>query len=491
VQSSSPPKFKVRILLASSEVFPFSKTGGLGDAVGALAKALAAAGHEVLVVTPFYRDVRALNLATRVVDWRFDVTLGTHRHLEARLHEFRLNPRLTINFIDQPDFFERGGIYSEHGHDYRDNAERFIFFSKCAAHLARHAPFKPDVVHGHDWPTGILPALIQQERVAGRWPNCPRAFLTIHNLAYQGVFPRHAFALTGLPAHYFHVETAEYFGQVNFLKTGIATADGITTVSPRYAREIMTQEYGAGLDGILRKRQKSLVGILNGVDYDEWNTTKNPRLAASYSEQDLTGKATCKASLQKELRLPVNASVPMFGTVTRLVEQKGINLLIGALEEMLTSPMQFVLLGSGDANYQSALHALRSRFPDRISFRIGYDDTLAHQIEAGSDFYLMPSRFEPCGLNQLYSLRYGTIPIVRRTGGLDDTVVDASDDIVSANGIKFTEAAPQVLAKSIRKAQLLFEDTELLNRYRRSGMRADFSWDRSVRHYVKVYAPTS
>jgi starch synthase len=477
----------VRILLASSEVFPFSKTGGLGDAVGALAKALAAAGHEVLVVTPFYRDVRALNLETRVVDWRFDITLGTYRHVEARLHELRLNARLTVNFIDQPEFFERAGIYGEHGHDYRDNAERFIFFSKCVAHLARHAPFKPEVVHGHDWPTGILPALIQQERVAGRWPNCPRVCLTIHNLAYQGVFPRQAFALTGLPPHFFHVETAEFFGQVNFLKAGIATADGISTVSPRYAREIMTQEYGAGLDGILRKRQNSLVGILNGVDYGEWNTSNNPRLIAPYDAQNLTGKAICKAALQKELLLPVNAAVPVFGTVSRLVEQKGIDFLIGALEEMLASPMQFVLLGSGGANFQSALHALRSRFPDRIAFRIGYDDALAHQIEAGSDFFLMPSRFEPCGLNQLYSLRYGTIPIVRRTGGLDDTVIDASDDIISANGIKFSEASPHVLAKAIRKAQLLFEDNGLLNRYRQNGMQADFSWDQSIRHYIKFY----
>jgi len=476
----------VRILLASSEVFPYSKTGGLGDAVGSLGKALAAAGHQVIIVTPLYRGIRELCPGLKPVDWNFNLPLGT-RPLTADLFRQDVSSNLQIYFVNQPSLYDRSGIYGEHGTDYRDNADRFIFFSKCVVHLAHHLPFKAEVVHAHDWPTGVIPALIQHEHLAGRWKNPPRVCQTIHNLAYQGVYPRQAFTLTNLPPQYYGVETSEYFGQFNFLKLGIATADVVTTVSPRYAREITTQEFGAGLDGLLRKRQSALVGILNGVDYDEWNTTQNKRLAAPFSADNIAGKAICKDALQKRLGLPVVSTIPIFGTVSRLVEQKGIDLTIGALEEMLAAPMQFVLLGSGAPHYEQALADLKRKFPDQVRFEIGYDDWLAHQIESGCDYFLMPSRFEPCGLNQLYSLRYGTIPIVRRTGGLDDSVVDASDDIVSANGIKFSEATPHALAKAIRKALLLFQEKELLQRYQRSGMRCNFSWDRAVSDYELAY----
>lgn len=476
----------MRILLASSEIHPYSKTGGLGDAVGALGKALAHAGHDVVLVTPLYRGVRERFPGLRAVDWKFDLPLGVRR-VDAKLLALTVNPRLTVYFIDKPEYFDRGGIYNDSHGDFGDNAERFIFFSKCVVNLAHHLPVKPEVVHVHDWPVGLVPLLVQHEHLAGGWQKPPRTCLTVHNLAYQGVFPRATFQLTNLPATYFHPETTEFYNQLNCLKAGIACADAVTTVSPRYAREITTQEFGAGLDGLLRKRQHVLHGILNGVDYEEWNTTHNTALAAAFSADNIAGKAVCKAELQKRFKLPVNAAAVLFGTVTRLADQKGIDVTLGALEEMLAAPIQFVLLGSGSKNYEHALQALANRFPDRMAVQFGYDHALAHQIEAGCDFFLMPSRFEPCGLNQLYSLRYGTIPIVRRTGGLDDTVIDATDNAEQANGIKFQEPAPHALAKAMRKALLLFQDKPLLARYRQGGMAANFSWARAVKEFEAVY----
>jgi starch synthase len=476
----------VRILLASSEVYPYSKTGGLGDAVGALGKALARAGHEVMIVTPLHRGVRERFAGLQRIDWNFDLPLGSKR-VDASLFALKVITRLNVYFIDKPEYFDRPGIYNDNGGDYGDNAERFIFFSKCVVHLARHLPQKPQVLHVHDWPVALVPMLVQQEHRTGGWTSPPRLCLTIHNLAYQGVFPRAAFHLTNLPANAFHPETMEFYGQMNCLKAGIACADVVTTVSPRYAREITTQEFGAGLDGLLRKRQHALTGILNGVDYDEWNTLENPLIAAPFSAENISGKAACKAALQKRFGLSTDARIPVFGSVTRLADQKGIDITIGALEEMLAAPMQFVLLGSGSANYEHALRDLADRYPGKVGVQLGYDHSLAHQIEAGCDFFVMPSRFEPCGLNQLYSLRYGTVPIVRRTGGLDDTVIDATDDVATADGIKFLDPSPQALAKSMRKALLLFQDQGLLARYRANGMTANFSWAKAVTEFEAVY----
>ena len=476
----------MKILLASSEVHPYSKTGGLADAVGALGKSLARAGHQVGIVTPLYRGIREAFPALRRVDWKFDFPLGTQR-IAAELWALEPSPRLTIYFIHQPGYFDRAGIYGENGGDYWDNGARFIFFSKCVAHLARYLPWQPEVLNVNDWQTGIVPALVLHQARTTGWANRPRTVLTIHNLAYQGWFPASAYALANLPPEFYRAEGAEHFGQLNCLKAGIAFADVLTTVSPRYAREITTQELGEGLDGLLRKRQSALLGILNGVDYDEWNPAADPHLAAPYSAADLAGKTLCKAALQQEMGLPVEPQTPLFGTITRLAEQKGVDIQLGALEEMLASGIQFVLLGSGSADYERAWRKLAARFPKQAALRIGYNHALAHRIEAGCDFYLMPSRFEPCGLNQMYSLRYGTVPIVRRTGGLDDTVVDAIDNPALANGIKFTEYSAPVLARAIRKALVLYADAALLRHYQQNGMAADFSWARIVEQYVGAF----
>lgn len=475
----------MKILLASSEVHPFSKTGGLADMVGALGKALVQAGHEAAIVTPLYRGLRQKFPQLRPMDWRFDLPLGPD-WVHGGLWTATLDGGPTVYFVEQPHFFDRPGIYHEQNISYPDNDARFIFFSKCVAQLARYLPWRPDLVHVHDWQTGLVPALLQQQRDEG-WGNPPPTCLTIHNLAYQGVFGADAYKLTNLPARFFNPEGAEYFGMLNCLKAGIAFADVITTVSPRYAREITTEEFGCGLDGLLRRRRSHLFGILNGVDYADWNTTKNPSLFKGYSVTRMAGKKTNKTELQKELGLDVDEAAPLFGTISRLAEQKGVDIELGALEEMLNSAMQFVLLGSGSPDYEKAYQALARRFPGKVAVKIGYDEKLAHRIEAGCDFYLMPSQFEPCGLNQMYSLRYGTIPIVRATGGLDDSVVDYTQDAQRANGIKFHEYSPRALAKAIRKAMSIYYQPELFRRFRRNAMRADNSWEQTVNEYVKVY----
>jgi starch synthase len=476
----------LRILLASSEVHPYSKTGGLADMAGALAKALAQEGQRVGVVTPLYRGIREKHPEIARSEWRLDLPLG-YRRVGADVWVLAVNAWLTLYFVDQPDFYQREGIYGEHGVDYADNAERFIFFAKCVAHLARLLPWHPQVLHAHDWQTALAPLFIWHQRQREDWLLAPRTCQTVHNLAYQGVFPAPAFALTNLPWDYFTPEGVEFYGRFNCLKAGLAYADVLTTVSPRYAREITTPEYGCGLEGLLRRRQASLVGILNGADYEEWNTTHNRCLTARYSARDLSGKAQQKLDLQRELGLRVEARTPLFGNVTRLVEQKGVDILLGALEEMLPTGLQFALLGAGDPHYEQAFVDLARRHPNQVAVRIGYDQCLAHRIEAGADFYLMPSRYEPCGLNQMYSQRYGTIPIVRATGGLDDTVVDMTEDQGRANGIKFWDYSVPALSKAIRKALVLYQTPELLRYYQQNAMKEEFSWRQTAAKYLEVF----
>jgi starch synthase len=476
----------MKILLASSEVHPFSKTGGLADIVGALGKALAHAGHEARIVTPLYRGVRGKFPAMRRADWQFNLPLGAQKE-QGGLWSLETEAGVTVYFVEHPGFFDRAGIYFEKNISYADNDARYIFFSKCVASLARYLPWRADVVHVHDWQTALVPALMLQQQRAEGWANPPPTCLTIHNLAYQGIFPQTAFALTNLPPEFFTVDGAEFYGQLNCLKAGIVFADVITTVSPRYAREITTETLGCGLDDRLRLRRKNLFGILNGVDYEEWNTTKNPFLAKPYSATRLAGKLAGKLALQKEFKLRADKKIPLFATIARLAEQKGVDIELGALQEMLSADIQFVLLGSGSPAYERGYQELARRFPDKVAVSFGYDEGLSHRIEAGADFFIMPSQFEPCGLNQMYSLRYGTIPIVRATGGLDDSVIDFTQDATHANGIKFQEYSARALAKAMRKALVIFNEPALLRRFRQNAMKMDFSWDQAVVKYLQVY----
>jgi starch synthase len=477
----------MKILLGSSEVFPYSKTGGLADMVGSLAKTLARAGHEVGVITPLYAGVRERYPQLHRADLRLDLPLGMNR-AQGELWQMSPAERLTVYFVDQPRFYQRTGIYQEHGTDYGDNAERFVFFSKAIFELATRFSWRPDVVHLHDWQTGFAGPMFMHARHAGSGNGVPRTCMTIHNLAYQGLFPGSQYVLTNLPWDYLSPTGAEFYGHFSGLKAGVVFADVLTTVSPRYAREILTPEYGCGFDGLLRFRQQLLTGILNGVDYEEWNPENDPHLAYGFSASEMEGKASNKRELQTEFGLPAEPEVPLFGCIGRLVEQKGVDLTLGALEEMLGSGIQFVLIGTGAPMFEKAFEALAQRFPRQVAVRIGFDEEVSHHIEAGCDFFLMPSRFEPCGLNQMYSLRYGTIPIARATGGLEDTVVDIRENEATANGIKFNEPSPQALAKAIRKALALYAEKDLLQHFRRNAMQADFSWERTMGEYLKVYA---
>lgn len=477
----------MRILLASGEVHPYSKTGGLADMVGALGKALGRAGHEVSLLTPLYAGIRERYPSLQRCLLPIDVPLGVRR-VSGELWTLNPHPGLTIYFLEQPEFYQRSGLYQKDGVDYADNAERFLFLSKVTAHLALHLPKAPEVVHLHDWQVGMAGLLLAHQRRQPGWEAVPPVCLTIHNLAYQGLFPSWCFPLTNLPWEYFSPQMAEFYGQLSCLKAGIASVDAITTVSPRYAREITTEEYGCGLDGLLRQRQPVLTGIINGVDYDEWNTAENPYLVKPFSLEDPTGKAANKAELQAELGLPRNPNVALFGNIGRMVEQKGVDICLIALQTILAqSDMQVAVLGSGSPTYQRAFEALARQYPQKMSVKVGFDLALSHRIEAGSDFFLMPSRFEPCGLNQMYSLRYGTIPIVRTTGGLDDTVIDLRENPGLANGIKFSEYSGAALAKAIQKALALYQEPELFAAYRKNAMTADFSWGRTAEDYVKVY----
>lgn len=476
----------MKLLLASSEVHPYSKTGGLADMVGALAKSLAREGHEVNLITPLYKGIREKLPELKLTDLKLDLALGA-RKVPGDVWSLTPVENLTIYFIDQPEFYFRHSPYLQpDGISYPDNDERFIFFSKAIVYLARHV-LKPDLVHLHDWQAGFVPLLMRQEGLTGGWENPPRTCLTIHNLAYQGTFPAWRYTFTNLPWDYFNADGAEFYGQMNCLKAGIAYADLVTTVSPRYAREITTVEYGCGLEGLLLKRQNDLIGILNGVDFEEWNTTHNPYLKHAYSADNLSGKTANKLDLQKELGLPVDKKIPLFGSISRLTDQKGVDILLGALEEMLGANLQFVVLGSGEATFEGAYRDLARRYPSKVSAQIGFNQGLSQRIEASCDFYLMPSKFEPCGLNQMYSLHYGTVPVVRITGGLDDSVTDISENLDGADGIKFAEYSSSALAKGIRKALALYTTPELLAHYRINGMTVDFSWEKTARKYSEVY----
>jgi starch synthase len=477
----------MKILLATSEVYPYSKTGGLADMLSALSKTLARQGHEVGVVTPLYGSILDKFPEIKKMDWELELPLDWHQ-IQGGVHSLKVEKGLTYYFIEQEEFFNRPGIYQHNGLDYPDNPERFIFFSKAVAHLAQFLPWKPDLVHVHDWQTALVPLLLKHAQGIGLLDRSIPTCLTIHNLVYQGVFPAKIFAMTNLPWGYFNPSGSEFYGNFNFLKSGIVFADRLTTVSPGYAKEIMGAEYGANLNGVLYQRANALTGILNGADYEVWNTSNNPALEQPYSVKNVaTGKARNKELLQQTMGLTRNPKIPLFGNIGRMADQKGMDILLPALEDMLAGDIQFVCLGNGSARYEAATRELQSRFPHKVGLFIGYDAELAHQITAGSDFFLMPSRYEPCGLNQMYSLRYGTLPIVRATGGLMDTVVDPNESSTQANGFKFSAYTSQDLARTMIRALSVYYSSAIFKNMRKNAMQADFSWDQTARRYEEVY----
>ncbi len=472
------------ILLVSPEFAPFSKTGGLGDAASGLARALARAGHRVTVVTPRYRGVAVSGPTAATVR----TELGD-RVLEAALREVDLNDRLRVLVVDYPPFYDRGGLYGEGAADYPDNALRFGLLARAAVEVAT-ADAPPSVVHAHEWQTGLVPVYLNEATERRGAPARPAVVFTIHNLAYQGLFPASVVPALGLRWDLFTPDGLEYFGQVSFLKAGVVFSDLLTTVSPRYAREILTPEFGCGFEGILAARRERLTGILNGIDDEVWDPEHDPFLPASYSARNLAGKRRCKAELLRAFGLPAEPEAlerPVIGLVSRLVDQKGHDLLAQASEELPGLDAAFVLLGSGEARYEELWRRLAVRFPDRVGVHIGFDERLAHLVEAGADLFLMPSRFEPCGLNQLYSLRYGTVPVARATGGLADTVVDVDERTGRGTGFLFEAYTPEAMFAAIERAIRAYRRPKVWQRIVRAGMRQDHSWDVAARAYLRVY----
>ena len=483
----------MRILCAASEVDPFAKTGGLADVAGALPKALARLGHDVRVVMPLYQQVPREQFNLRPMAVTVSVSLGA-RALAGRVWEAMLpKSRVTTYFIEQPELFDRDGLYQVQGADHPDNLARFSFFSQAALRMLPHVRWQPEVIHCHDWQAALMLSHLRWGAI-GQEPffASTGTVFTIHNLAYQGLFPKDQWPLTQLPERLFSINGLEFYDQVNCLKGGLVSAGLLTTVSPTYAREIQTQEFGCGLDGVLLTRKDDLLGILNGIDPEEWGPQADPHLLAHYSADALAGKALCKQALQQRQGLSEQHEL-LIGMIQRLVEQKGIDIFVHALEALMMLPIQIVILGTGDPKYHEQLQQVAAQFPGRLSVNLKFDNALAHQIEAGSDAFLMPSRFEPCGLNQMYSMRYGTVPIVKRVGGLADTVVDVTPETSrarTATGFVFAEHSAASLLEAVKRALAAFRDHALWNQLVQTGMRQDCSWDHSAREYVKVYERT-
>lgn len=475
-----------KILFAASEIHPLIKTGGLGDVAGSLPIALHQLGADVHLVMPAYREAvaRAGELQA-VAEIELSGASTPVRILQGRL------PNTPVKFylVDYPPFFDRpGGPYDNlEGYGWPDNAARFALFSRAIVALGMNRAgldWQPDIVHCNDWQTGLAPALLARE------PQRPATLFTIHNLAYQGVFSWDTFHALALPGELWSSHALEFHGQFSFIKGGLAFADYLTTVSPGYAQEIRTPAFGCGLDGLLNHRAERLSGILNGADYSQWDPRHDPFIEKKYTPRTLTLKGTNKAALQRHFKLPESKDTPVLGLIGRLVEQKGVDLVINALPELLRHPVQLAILGTGEKHLEQALLDFAASYPEQIGVHIGYHEGLAHRIEAGADMFLMPSRYEPCGLNQLYSLRYGTVPIVRRTGGLADSIINTTPETIkdaSATGFVFDEATPEALLKSMMQALALFTQPRKWRALMKRGMEQDFSWEQSARQYIRLY----
>ncbi|MFB3825507.1 MAG: glycogen synthase GlgA [Bryobacteraceae bacterium] len=465
----------MKILMIASEAIPYAKTGGLGDVVGALPAALRSLGHQAAVFLPRYAGI-SLKDARRVFD-SLPIWLGPARYDTS---VWRAAGDIPFYFLDHPALFEREGFYGRNGEDYRDNHIRFAVFARAALAVARYL-FRPDILHCHDWQAGLVPAYLRTT-----FANDPTflgapVLFTIHNLGYQGLFPREALAEIALDPSSFVPEGLEYYGQVSFIKGGLNYSDWLNAVSPAYAREIQTPEYGFGMDGVLRARSGVLSGILNGVDYREWNPETDPYIAANYSVNNLAGKRECKRALLRDFGLPEEAMErPLLGVVSRLTVQKGAGLIAEIAGQLAAEGFYLAGLGAGDPECEDLFRGMASAYPENIAVRLGYDNALAHRVEAGADMFLMPSLYEPCGLNQMYSLRYGTVPVVRATGGLDDTIKEST-------GFKFREYSGQALLEAVRAAGAAYADPPRWRTLVENGMREDFSWEASAARYVALY----
>lgn len=486
----------MRIFWAASEAVPYAKTGGLADVSGALPAALAARGHDVTVVMPYYPQVMKPSMigSLKALPIALGVPMGSGGEEWAEVIEDRISPSLRFLFIRHDRYFDRPTLYDWHGEEYDDNAERFIFLSRAVMQLALALNEKIDILHANDWHTALCPVYMRSALYRDNpvFRSC-YSILSLHNVGYQGVFHKHNLFLTGLGWEYFNFHCLEYYDQLNLLKGGVMTADMVNTVSPTYAVEILSPEFSFGLDHVLRSRAATgcLRGILNGIDADEWNPETDPLIPANYAVDKMGGKSQCRRALLRRFGLaPAKADVPVFGTVSRLAGQKGIDVLAAALDGPLDDvDFRMIVVGSGDPWLRGWLDYLAATRPGRIGVYIGYDEELAHCVEAGSDVFVMPSRYEPCGLNQMYSMRYGTLPLVRATGGLDDTVTnyDAANPEEST-GFKFYDLTVDALAGTMRWAASVFAaEPKHVKMMRRSAMARDYSWNHTAADYERFY----
>ena len=475
----------MRILIIASEAAPLATAGGLGDVIGSLPMALAQLGCQVSVVLPAYRPA-----LKRIKEWEvaaedLPVTLG-RRNLTGDILLGQLDRNVPIYLVRRDEFFDRNGIYGADKGEYFDNLERYIFFSRSIPPLCSALSLRPDIILANDWQTGLVMALLDHGALPG-----PAGIFAIHNMGYLGLVPREGIGNIGLPDKYYRMEGLEFYGWISLLKAGIVYAKRVVTVSPTYALEIQTPEFGFGLDGLMRSIKQRLHGILNGVDYRVWNPETDKYLAANYSPRDLAGKSLCKEDLLGVMGLdPGLMDRPVAGMVTRLVEQKGCALLAEVADKLFAMGLGLVVLGSGDDVYEGLFHDLQTRYPDRFGLKLGFDPGLAHKIIAGSDIFLIPSLYEPCGLTQMYSLKYGTIPVVRATGGLKDTVIDPNEKMGKSTGFKFDRFEGADLVEGVKRAVKAFKSPGLWQGMIREAMDQDFSWHRSANEYLKLFEMT-
>ncbi|HXY74398.1 MAG TPA: glycogen synthase GlgA [Dehalococcoidales bacterium] len=482
--AGNQPQAPIHIVMASSEISPFGQTGGLGDVLGSLPVALEQLGLKISLIMPAYRTV--LKRKFELEDTGISLSVPVSNRTEhGTVLKGTIGKSIPVYFVRADKYFDREELYSHDGIDFPDNAERFTFFSRAVLELCKH--FSPDILHANDWETALSITFLKTQR--GLYPELhhTRTVLTIHNLGYQGIFWKPDWHILNLEWRFFTSEYLEFYGKINFLKAGIVFADRVTTVSPSYAQEIQTQEFGFGLDGVLRARAKSLTGILNRIDYHEWNPAIDNKIKQTYSTDDLTGKARCKSELQKFFHLPSSPETPIIGWVSRLVSQKGCDLLQQVLPELLTKNIQFVLLGDGDTQYSDIFKQLPSAYPNKAGVHIGYDDALMRNIVAGSDFLLLPSRYEPCGLTQLYGLRYGTPSVVRATGGLKDSIHEFHPESGTGTGFLFEKYEAKEFEAAISRALSCYEQKNNWNSIIKNAMKTDVSWKKSAHVYKELY----
>lgn len=476
----------MKIVHAASELFPYIKTGGLADAVGALSGALADKGHEVSVFLPGYRVAREHPDAAKAeLKLRLKIEMGD-QFMSADVRAFSPRKNLTVYLICREEFYDRRAPYGNGERDYEDNADRFIFFCKAVVETMRLADLRADIVHAHDWQAALLPLLVRETERRHGATLALKTIFTIHNIAFQGLFPAATFARTNLPDELNNIDGIEYYAQISLLKGGILFADRVTTVSPRYAQEIQTPEFGCGLDGVIQTRLEDLSGLLNGVDDAIWNPAIDPLLPARYSAKDLSGKTACRVELLKRAGFDPKFKGPIFGMVCRLAEQKGVDLVLANRDFFLHHDVKLIVLGSGDRRLEAEMQALAAQAPSKISLSARLDEAMSHLIEAGSDFFVMPSLFEPCGLNQMYSQVYGTVPIVSRVGGLADTVVDADEAPAAGTGIMCPPTAAGLRDALVRAARLFGAPARYAGVQQR-GMAKDFSWKVATEGYERLY----